>query len=83
MCEKECVAIAKMEMSGTTWGLRDTRTHTREWAQTTKRVAVTEGPMRIAKKKMSGICNHAAVNTHTRAGRGDETVDNLPDDGLM
>jgi hypothetical protein len=22
---------------------------------------------------MSGICNHAAVNTHTRAGREDET----------
>jgi hypothetical protein len=22
---------------------------------------------------MSGICNHAAVNTHTRSGREDET----------
>jgi len=41
--------------------------------------------MYIAKKEMSGICNHAAVNTHTRArsGREDETVENLPKDDLM
>jgi hypothetical protein len=25
------------------------------------------------KKEMSGICNHAAVNTHARLGREDET----------
>jgi len=25
------------------------------------------------KKEMSGICDHVAVNTHTRSGREDET----------
>jgi hypothetical protein len=32
-----------------------------------------EGPMRIVNKEMTGICNHTAVNTHTRSGREDET----------
>jgi len=49
MCEKECVAIAKSEMSEdiTMRGLRFIRTHTREWAETTKRVenVTEEGPM--------------------------------------
>jgi hypothetical protein len=48
-------------------GLRDIGTHTREWAETTKRVEniTEEGPMSITKKKMSGTCNHETVNTHT------------------
>ena len=29
--------------------------------------------MKIAKQEMSGIRSHAAMNTHTRAGREDET----------
>ena len=63
---------------------RDKRTHTREWAETTKRAekVAEEGPMLIAKKEMSGIRNHAAVNTHVRAERT-KHVENLPEDGLM
>jgi len=42
MCEKECVAIAKMEMSGR-GNHAAVKAHTREWAETTKRVEnVTE-----------------------------------------
>jgi hypothetical protein len=54
--------------------LRDIGTHTREWAETMKLIENgTESPMWTAEKEMSGICNHAAVNTHTRSGREDET----------
>jgi len=46
MCGKECVAIAKIEMSGRCnhAGVeRHRNTHTSEWAETTKRVEnVTE-----------------------------------------
>jgi hypothetical protein len=46
MCEKECVAIAKMEMSGK-YNHAGVDTNTREWAETTKRVenVTEESPM--------------------------------------
>jgi len=76
MYEKECVAIAKIEMPGRcNHAGVERHTNTRGWAETTKHVqkVTEEGPMSIAKKEMSAICNHAAVNTHTRAGSEDET----------
>ena len=46
MCEKECVAIAKMEMSGR-GNHAAVKAHTREWAETPTRVenVAEEGPM--------------------------------------
>jgi len=54
MCERECVAIAKMKRSERCNHVgverhrnTHTHTHTREWAETTKRVenVTEEGPM--------------------------------------
>ena len=48
MCEKECVAIAKIEMPGRcNHAGVERHTNTREWAETTKHVqkVTEEGPM--------------------------------------
>jgi hypothetical protein len=67
-----------------TRGLRERDTHTHEWAETTKCVEkVIEGPMWIAKKEMSKICDHAAVNMHASGQRGQNTWRIFPDDGPM